>query len=85
MPSVPWADGAFDCAYSINCVQFWPDKAAGFAELWRVLRPGGRIVIALQPRHKGATEQNARRAGGLSRLRDSSQVYTMGRGASVVA
>ena len=37
--------GRFDCACSANTVYFWPDLHGGLAELARVLRPGGRLVL----------------------------------------
>ena len=40
-------DGSFDAAYSVNTVYFWPDLAAGLAEIERVLEPGGVFVNAL--------------------------------------
>lgn len=44
--ALPFADASFDRAYSVNSVFFWPDPAAGLAEIHRVLRPGGLAVIA---------------------------------------
>ncbi|MGH3433207.1 MAG: class I SAM-dependent methyltransferase [Thermocrispum sp.] len=35
-----------DVALTVNNVQLWDDRAAGFAELARVLRPGGRFVLS---------------------------------------
>ncbi|MDR1393194.1 MAG: class I SAM-dependent methyltransferase [Bifidobacteriaceae bacterium] len=40
-------DASFDLAYSVNTVYFWPDLAAGLAEMARVLKPGGLFVNAL--------------------------------------
>jgi arsenite methyltransferase len=39
-------DGSVDVVLSVNNVQLWPDRAAGFAELFRVLRPGGRLLLS---------------------------------------
>jgi arsenite methyltransferase len=39
-------DGTFDAAISVNNVMLW-DLPAGFAELARVLRPGGRLVVTV--------------------------------------
>ena len=44
--ALPLADASFDQAYSVNSIFFWPDPAAGLAEIYRVLRPGGSVVIA---------------------------------------
>jgi ubiquinone/menaquinone biosynthesis C-methylase UbiE len=51
----------FDLAFSINCAQFWPDLGAGLKEIGRVVRSGGRIVVAVQPMRRGATEEDSTR------------------------
>ncbi|RKS05726.1 phosphatidylethanolamine N-methyltransferase /phosphatidyl-N-methylethanolamine N-methyltransferase [Nocardiopsis sp. Huas11] len=42
---LPFADGEFDsvvCALALCTI---PDQRAGLAEMWRVLRPGGRLAL----------------------------------------
>ncbi|MEV6579904.1 class I SAM-dependent methyltransferase [Streptomyces sp. NPDC051582] len=40
------ADAAVDVVISVNNLQLWPDVPAGLTELHRVLRPGGRLLLA---------------------------------------
>lgn len=42
--ALPFPDCSFDLAFSRHSVHHWPDPAAGFREVARVLRPGGRFV-----------------------------------------
>lgn len=44
--ALPFADAAFDAAFSMFGLMFFPDRAKGFAELWRVLAPGGAAVVS---------------------------------------
>ena len=41
--ALPFADGSFDAVVCQFGVMFFPDRAKGFAELRRVLRPGGTL------------------------------------------
>jgi arsenite methyltransferase len=43
--ALPFGDAEFDKACSVNTTYFWPDLAGGLAELRRVIRPGGRLVL----------------------------------------
>ncbi|WP_051699803.1 class I SAM-dependent methyltransferase [Streptomyces sp. NRRL F-4474] len=44
--SLPLADAEFDCLYSVEAVQHFPDLSAFAREAARVLRPGGRMAVA---------------------------------------
>ncbi|MGH8608543.1 MAG: class I SAM-dependent methyltransferase [Gammaproteobacteria bacterium] len=49
---LPFEDETFNSALAINSMQVWPDAVAGLREIRRVMRPGGRIVLAFT-RHSG--------------------------------
>jgi ubiquinone/menaquinone biosynthesis C-methylase UbiE len=42
---LPFADGAFDGATCTSVLHHWPEPATALAEVARVLRPGGRLVL----------------------------------------
>lgn len=44
--ALPYADASFDAAFSMFGLIFFPDRGRGFAELRRVLVPGGRAVVS---------------------------------------
>jgi ubiquinone/menaquinone biosynthesis C-methylase UbiE len=44
--ALPYADASADFAFSMFGLMFFPDRARGFAELRRVLVPGGRAVVS---------------------------------------
>ncbi|MGW6946964.1 class I SAM-dependent methyltransferase [Streptomyces xanthophaeus] len=44
--SLPFGDGEFDCLYSVEAAQHFPDLSAFAREAARVLRPGGRVAVA---------------------------------------
>lgn len=44
--ALPFADATFDAAASMFGLMFFPDRARGFAEMFRVLKPGGRAVVS---------------------------------------
>lgn len=76
---LPYPDESFDKVFSINVAQFWSGPIDPLREMRRVLRTGGLVAIAVQPRSQGATERRARetarslvenlRAAGFSEVR----------------
>jgi ubiquinone/menaquinone biosynthesis C-methylase UbiE len=43
---LPFVDARFDVALASHVLYHVPDRAAALRELWRVLRPGGRLFVA---------------------------------------
>jgi ubiquinone/menaquinone biosynthesis C-methylase UbiE len=52
---LPSFDEPLDAILSVNSLGFWPDPVERLRDLRRLLRPGGRIALATQPRCPGAT------------------------------
>jgi SAM-dependent methyltransferase len=52
--ALDFADASFDAAFSMFGVFMFPDPIAGFAEIARVLRPGGLAAIAVWENAGGA-------------------------------
>jgi SAM-dependent methyltransferase len=53
---LPFADGSFDRAFSFGSMEHFPDVAAGFTELARVLRPGA-VAVSVVPNFYVRTAQ----------------------------
>ena len=45
--ALPFADGAVDAVVSQFGLMFFEDRRAALGEMWRVLRPGGRLAVAV--------------------------------------
>ncbi|MBA0050998.1 class I SAM-dependent methyltransferase [Streptomyces sp. AJS327] len=43
--ALPYPDGTFDLAWSIDCFMHLADRSAALREALRVLRPGGRLLL----------------------------------------
>jgi ubiquinone/menaquinone biosynthesis C-methylase UbiE len=47
--TLPLPDASVDKAVSVSSFYFWPEPEAAFAELARVVRAGGRLVLCFEP------------------------------------
>lgn len=45
--AIPFPDGSFDAAVSQFGLMFFDDRVRAIREMWRVLRPGGRMAMAV--------------------------------------
>ncbi|MFC7497227.1 MULTISPECIES: methyltransferase domain-containing protein [unclassified Nocardioides] len=43
--AIPYTDGSFDAVVSTQVLEYVPDIPAALAEIHRVLRPGGRVLV----------------------------------------
>lgn len=46
--ALPYADASLDCVVSMESIYYWSELDAGLRELRRVLRPGGRLLAAME-------------------------------------
>ncbi len=58
--ALPFLDASLDLVTSSFSAHHWPDGAAGFAEIRRVLRPGGRAIVYDLPDAWGRLETKTR-------------------------
>ena len=57
-----YRDGFADMVVSYSCFHHWADPVAGLAECWRILRPGGKLVIIDTNRVPGDAVEALRRS-----------------------
>ena len=43
---LPYPDASFDVVFSFGSAKHWPDPLKGMSECWRVLKPGGELLVA---------------------------------------
>jgi ubiquinone/menaquinone biosynthesis C-methylase UbiE len=61
--ALPAFDAPFDKILAVNAVLLWTEPDAPFAQLRHLLRPGGLIAVAHQPRGSGATDETSATRG----------------------
>jgi ubiquinone/menaquinone biosynthesis C-methylase UbiE len=44
--NLPYEDATFDAAFSMFGLMFFPDRAKGYGEIFRTLKPGGRACVS---------------------------------------
>ena len=47
--TLPYGDGTFTKACTVNTIYFWPDPVGALREIRRTLRDGARLVVAFNP------------------------------------
>ena len=47
--SLPWSDDSFDLVVSLEALEFFPRPRRALAEMSRVLKPGGALIISKYP------------------------------------
>ena len=81
--SLPFEPNSFDAVVSQFGLMFFDDKPAAIAEMWRVLRPGGRLVLAVwasleRSRGYATLESLIRRLFGASAAASLSAPFALG-------
>jgi ubiquinone/menaquinone biosynthesis C-methylase UbiE len=64
LPALPYRADAFDRVFAVNVIYYLPEPMASLQELWRVMKPGGRMALFLYA-HEDLAKKRFARAGGL--------------------
>jgi arsenite methyltransferase len=49
---LPFADSSFGKVCTVNTIYFWKSLSSGFAQIHRVLSPGGRLIVGFLPKER---------------------------------
>jgi SAM-dependent methyltransferase len=71
--ALPFADASFGKACTVNTIYFWGSLQAGFAEIRRVLMPGGYLAVGFLPKDR------------MERLNMPPDIFTLRTPADVIA
>ena len=56
LTTLPFTENQFDKVFSIQTLYFWPDPPHALAEIFRVLKPGGVLIVTLSTGNIDSTE-----------------------------
>jgi tocopherol O-methyltransferase len=73
---MPFADNSFDLVWSLESGEHMPDKAKFLQECYRVLKPGGKLMLATWC-HRPTTTANPLSANEEKHLQDIYRVYCL--------
>ena len=59
--ALPYATATFDLATAVESHFWWPDLPADVKEIWRVLKPGGRVLLVAEFYNGGRHAKHAER------------------------
>jgi SAM-dependent methyltransferase len=74
--TLPLPERTIDAALAVHTVYFWPDPERTLTEVARVLRPGGRVVLAFRDANLPAPRRFDRRIYRLYRAEDVARMLT---------
>jgi ubiquinone/menaquinone biosynthesis C-methylase UbiE len=66
--ALPYADGAFDLVTAVETHFWWPKPADDMREVWRVLKPGGQVLVIAEFYDGGRHASYARRLSELTAI-----------------
>jgi ubiquinone/menaquinone biosynthesis C-methylase UbiE len=78
--ALPWSDASFDSVFAVHTLYFWPQPERDVAEIARVLKPGGRLLLAFR---KKTPDVEAAFPAEIYRFRSEEEVTALLRGAGL--
>ncbi len=74
---IPHEDAAFDRVYGVHTIYFWPEPRRDFCEIRRVLRKGGKLVLAFRDKQDAA--RTTKYPPGIYRFYDEDELASLAR------
>jgi ubiquinone/menaquinone biosynthesis C-methylase UbiE len=50
--NIPYQNDFFNKVFAVNCIYFWSDPAVDLKEIYRVLKTGGTMILAIRPKEE---------------------------------